>query len=129
MASFDRVIAISKTVEKYVNENYERHLKRPPRLIYRGSDEEYFSQKFVPSNTYLEDFFTKFPSLRDKKIILPIKQLRRISSLFFNSFAIIISLILTTLTFIISGGDLLVVNNASQLNLFKFLPLIIPEHS
>ena len=69
MASFDRVIAISKTVEKYVNENYERHLKRPPRLIYRGSDEEYFSQKFVPSNTYLEDFFTKFPSLRDKKII------------------------------------------------------------
>ena len=69
MASFDRVIAISKTVEKYVNQNYERHLKRPPRLIYRGSDEEYFSQKFMPSNTYLEDFFTKFPSLRDKKII------------------------------------------------------------
>ena len=48
MASFDRVIAISKTVEKYVNENYEHYLKRPPRLIYRGSDEEYFSQNFIP---------------------------------------------------------------------------------
>ena len=35
MASFDHVIAISKTVESYVNDNYKNHLKSPPRLIYR----------------------------------------------------------------------------------------------
>ena len=36
MASFDHVIAISKTVESYVNDNYKNHLKSRPRLIYRG---------------------------------------------------------------------------------------------
>ena len=46
MASFDKVIAISKTVEDYVNKNYQRHLKSPPKLIYRGSDKEYFSNNF-----------------------------------------------------------------------------------
>ena len=69
MASFDRVIAISKTVEKYVNENYERYLKKPPRLIYRGSDEEYFSQNFIPDASYLVNFYSKFPNLKDTKII------------------------------------------------------------
>ena len=69
MASFDRVIAISKTVESYVNENYERYLKKPPRLIYRGSDEEYFSKSFVPSESYKDIFFKKFTNLKNKKII------------------------------------------------------------
>ena len=69
MASFDRVIAISKTVESYVNENYERYLKNPPRLIYRGSDEEYFSKSFVPSESYKDIFFKKFTNLKNKKII------------------------------------------------------------
>ena len=69
MASFDRVIAISKTVEKYVNENYERYLKKPPKLIYRGSDEEYFSKSFTPSEHYVNEFFRKLPNLKDKKII------------------------------------------------------------
>lgn len=69
MASFDNVIAISKTVEKYINENYERHLKSPPKLIYRGSDKEYFTSKFRPKDSYLESFFTKFPYLKNKKIL------------------------------------------------------------
>ena len=69
MASFDRVIAISKTVEKYVNENYERYLKKPPRLIYRGSDEKYFSNSFVPSESYKDNFFKQFSNLKNQKII------------------------------------------------------------
>jgi glycosyltransferase involved in cell wall biosynthesis len=69
MASFDRVIAISKTVEKYVNENYERYLKKPPRLIYRGSDEKYFSNSFVPSESYKDNFFKQFTNLKNQKII------------------------------------------------------------
>jgi|TARA_A100001011_G_scaffold74447_1_gene76541 glycosyltransferase involved in cell wall biosynthesis len=69
MASFDRVIAISKTVENYINENYERYLKKPPRLIYRGSDEEYFSNSFVPSESYKDNFFQQFTNLKNKKII------------------------------------------------------------
>jgi glycosyltransferase involved in cell wall biosynthesis len=69
MASFDRVIAISKTVESYVNENYERYLKKPPRLIYRGSDQDYFSQNFAPSDNYLNNFFKKFPEVKNNKLI------------------------------------------------------------
>ena len=69
MASFDRVIVISKTVEKYVNENYERYLKKPPRLIYRGSDEKYFSNSFVPSESYKDNFFKQFTNLKNQKII------------------------------------------------------------
>ena len=69
MASFDRVIAISKTVESYINDNYERYLKKPPRLIYRGSDQDYFSQNFVPSDNYLNNFFKKFPEVKINKLI------------------------------------------------------------
>ena len=70
MASFDRVIAISKTVEKYVYDNYERHLKKPPMLIYRGSDDLYFSSKFKPKEDYIDNFYRTFPELIDKKIIV-----------------------------------------------------------
>ncbi len=69
MASFDRVIAISKTVEKYVNENYERYLRKRPRLIYRGSDEKYFSTSFIPSESYKDNFFKQFANLKNQKII------------------------------------------------------------
>ena len=70
MASFDRVIAISKTVEKYIYDNYERHLKKPPMLIYRGSDESYFSSKFEPKQEYLDNFYKNLPDLMDKKIVV-----------------------------------------------------------
>ena len=69
MASFDKVIAISKTVEDYVNENYQRHLKSPPKLIYRGSDKEYFSNNFNPSESWRETFFKSFPNLKDKTLL------------------------------------------------------------
>jgi len=69
MASFDRVIAISKTVEKYIYENYERHLKKPPMLIYRGSDETYFSPNFEPKTEYKDNFYKNFPQLSNKKIL------------------------------------------------------------
>ena len=69
MASFDRVIAISKTVETYIYENYEKHLKKPPMLIYRGSDESYFSPNFEPKQGYVDNFYKKMPSLLDKKIL------------------------------------------------------------
>ena len=69
MASFDRVIAISKTVETYIHENYERHLKKPPMLIYRGSDESYFSPNFEPKQGYINDFYRKLPNLLNKKIV------------------------------------------------------------
>ncbi|MAC03958.1 MAG: glycosyl transferase family 1 [Gammaproteobacteria bacterium] len=69
MASFDRVIAISKTVEKYVNENYKRYLKHETRLIYRGSDETYFNERFQPTEKYIKNFFDTFPNLKDRKIL------------------------------------------------------------
>ena len=69
MASFDHVIAISKTVENYVNDNYTNHLKSPPRLIYRGADDHYFSRKYQPKIEYTKDFYKKFPSLESKQLL------------------------------------------------------------
>ena len=69
MASFDHVIAISKTVESYVNDNYKNHLKSPPRLIYRGSDDHYFSRKYQPKIEYTKDFYKKFPNLESKQLL------------------------------------------------------------
>ena len=69
MASFDRVISISKTVDQYVNKNYQRYLKKPPRLIYEGADEKFFYPKFFPSNDYKDYFYKKFPNLKNKRII------------------------------------------------------------
>ena len=69
MASFDHIIAISKTVEKYVLDNYPEHLKFAPRLIYRGSDEVYFSKNYRPQDAYIDNFFDQFPKLTNKKIL------------------------------------------------------------
>ena len=69
MASFDHIIAISKTVEKYVLDNYPEHLKFAPRLIYRGSDEAYFSKNYQPQDAYIDNFFDQFPKLTNKKIL------------------------------------------------------------
>lgn len=69
MASFDHIIAISKTVEKYVLDNYPEHLKFAPRLIYRGSDESYFSKNYRPQDAYIDNFFDQFPKLTNKKIL------------------------------------------------------------
>jgi glycosyltransferase involved in cell wall biosynthesis len=69
MASFDRVISISKTVDQYVNKNYQRYLKKPPRLIYEGSDEKFFHPKFLLRNDYKDYFYEKLPNLKNKKII------------------------------------------------------------
>lgn len=69
MASFDHVIAISKTVEKYVVENYSDHLIHMPRMIYRGSDSKYFNLKFNLDDSYKKSFFEKFPELTRKKIL------------------------------------------------------------
>tara|TARA_Y100001935_G_C17301862_1_gene509761 strand:+ start:868 stop:1974 length:1107 start_codon:yes stop_codon:yes gene_type:complete len=69
MASFDRVITISKTVEEYVNDNYKRYLKHETRLIYRGSDEKYFNERFKPTEKYIKNFFEIFPNFENKKIL------------------------------------------------------------
>ena len=57
MASFDYVIAISKTVNEYILENYKNHLNTEPRLIYRGSDQDYFTKQFQLTEQYQEKFF------------------------------------------------------------------------
>ena len=69
MASFDRVISISKTVDEYVNRNYERYLKKSTRLIYEGSDEQFFYPKFSPTQDFIDQFYEKLPDLKDKKLV------------------------------------------------------------
>ena len=69
MASFDRVISISKTVDKYVNKNYQRYLKKPTRLIFEGADEKFFYPKFSPTQDFINQFYAKLPNLKGKKLI------------------------------------------------------------
>ena len=64
MASFDRVISISKTVDKYVNKNYQRYLKKPPRLIFEGADEKFFYPKFSPTQDFIDQFLHKTSKLK-----------------------------------------------------------------
>ena len=94
MASFDRVIAISKTVESYVNENYERYLKKPPRLIYRGSDQDYFSQNFAPSDNYLNNFTVHIETPKQKKV--------KVRSLFNKKLILAVSSVAATLALLLT---------------------------
>ena len=52
--------AISKTVNEYILENYKNHLNAEPRLIYRGSDQDYFTKQFQVTEQYQEKFFSQF---------------------------------------------------------------------
>ena len=52
-----------------VLDNYPEHLKFAPRLIYRGSDEAYFSKNYRPQDAYIDNFFDQFPKLTNKKIL------------------------------------------------------------
>jgi len=69
MARFDQAIAVSKTVESYILQNYRNLLKNKPELIYRGSDSDYFYSNFEASNQYIEEFNNRFPRSSDSRLI------------------------------------------------------------
>ncbi|MEK9649360.1 MAG: glycosyltransferase [Gammaproteobacteria bacterium] len=68
MTYVDKTIAISQIVHKYILDNYKINAENI-KLIYRGCDTSIFNNSPF-DNSWVENFYKKFPEVKDKKIIL-----------------------------------------------------------
>lgn len=69
MCRGERVIAVSKTVERYIRDHYPDTDMARVRLIYRGIDPAEFPYGYQPSETWLERWYSDFPQLKGKKVL------------------------------------------------------------
>ncbi len=79
MVESEAVIAVSKTIENYIAQNYPGAVS-PDRihLISRGIDEREFPRGFQPANDWLENWNRQYPQLHGQKILtLPGRITRR----------------------------------------------------
>ena len=68
MSYVDKTIAISECVREYILKNYNVS-KSDIKLIYRGCDTSVFN-KNEQDSIWLEDFYSQYPEIKDKKVIL-----------------------------------------------------------
>lgn len=78
MCRGERVIAVSKTVERYIRDNYPDTDMARVRLIYRGIDPAEFPYGYQPSETWLERWCSDFPQLQGKQVITLAGRLTRL---------------------------------------------------
>jgi len=72
MARGDAVIAVSETAKAYLQNHFSRYLKAPPKVIYRGVDEQQFRFGHQPNKQWLAELESRFPALINKqKVLLP----------------------------------------------------------
>ena len=69
MCKGEKVIAVSKTVERYIRENYPKTDMSKVELIYRGVDPEEFPYGYKPSQTWLDAWHSEYPQLSGKMVI------------------------------------------------------------
>jgi glycosyltransferase involved in cell wall biosynthesis len=69
MTRGERVIAISRTVQNYLSENYPQLDPERVRLIFRGVDPEEFPYGYRPTAEWLERWQAEFPHLAGRKIV------------------------------------------------------------
>lgn len=69
MCRGEAVIAVSKTVQDYIFNNYPDTPKDRVHLVYRGVDPEEFPHGYQPSKEWVEEFFEQFPQARGKKLL------------------------------------------------------------
>ncbi len=69
MTRGERVIAISRTVQNYLNENYPQLDPDRVRLIFRGVDPEEFPYGYRPTAEWLERWQAEFPHLAGRRIV------------------------------------------------------------
>lgn len=69
MTRGERVIAISRTVENYLSENYPQLDPDRVRLIFRGVDPNVFPHGYQPSAGWRERWQAEFPHLAGRKIV------------------------------------------------------------
>ena len=70
MARGDKVIAVSKTAAKYVEDNYSQYLLQKPQVIYRGIDPKEFDYGYQAKKQWLQVWHDNYPELRGRKIVL-----------------------------------------------------------
>ncbi|MBB3169888.1 glycosyltransferase family 4 protein [Simiduia aestuariiviva] len=69
MAQADAVVAVSKTVTAYIQENYPDCFGPHCELIYRGIDPASFPWGFQPSDSWLQTWNSQFPALAGKTLL------------------------------------------------------------
>ncbi|WP_029134553.1 glycosyltransferase family 4 protein [Sedimenticola selenatireducens] len=69
MTKGERVIAVSKTVQRYILENYPSTPPERINLVYRGVDPAAFPYGYKPADEWLTNWYKEFPQLRGKKVL------------------------------------------------------------
>jgi len=69
MCKGEKVIAVSKTVERYIRENYPKTDMSKVELIYRGVDPEEFPYGYKPTQAWLDVWYQQYPQLIEKTVI------------------------------------------------------------
>ncbi|MES9880121.1 MAG: glycosyltransferase family 4 protein [Sedimenticola sp.] len=69
MTRGERVIAVSDTVRRYIEENYPQTAPSAVEVIYRGVDSEEFPRGFEPSQEWLSGWHELFPQLQGRFVI------------------------------------------------------------
>ena len=70
MTKGEAVIAVSKTIKKYVLENYKKVKQSDISVVYRGIDTDKFYPEYMPNAAWIDKFEKDFPGCIDKKLIL-----------------------------------------------------------
>ncbi|WP_372831500.1 glycosyltransferase [Pontibacterium sp.] len=78
MCRGERVIAVSKTVEAYIRDNYPQTDMANVRLVYRGIDPQEFPLGYQASADWLAQWQQDFPQLVGKKVITLAGRLTRL---------------------------------------------------
>jgi len=69
MCRGERVIAVSKTVETYIRDNYPDTDMSRVRLVYRGIDPLEFPRGYRPSAAWLQGWQEQYPQLSGKQVL------------------------------------------------------------
>ena len=70
MVSGERVIAISKTVHRYIEQNYPQVDRSRLRLVYRGVSPEEFPRGYRPSSEWLAKWQRDYPQTVGRRIVM-----------------------------------------------------------
>lgn len=78
MARGERVIAVSQTAKRYLEQHFSKHLQVPPTVIYRGIDVLDFPHGHRVESCWKAELLQRFPNLKAKKKVLLPGRLRAI---------------------------------------------------
>ncbi|MCX7545088.1 glycosyltransferase [Marinicella gelatinilytica] len=72
MARGDAVVAVSKTAADYLQQNFKKHLKTQPQVIYRGVDFKVFKFGYQADKQWVAALEARHPALKNsQKVLLP----------------------------------------------------------